>query len=220
MKALKALIVTPDRDRVPGDWSGAFSVEATRLCLAHQLAPSSSRCSINMARPPDEQRHQLLQALGAGLDLVAVICHGWRGGLQVGWTLREVPQLAAALAAAGSPDLRIALYACSTAMDAEGRPGTAGDGGFADALRDALVEEMPGWRGCVVAHDRAGHCCSNPFVVLMDASSSAGGQWLIAPDDPLWPRWAAQLRDRSVGSTLRLRYPLMTREEIAQELSR
>lgn len=217
---MKALIVTPDRDRDPGDWSGAFAVEATRLCLAHQLAPSSSRCSINMSRPADEQRHQLLHALGGGLDLVAILCHGWRGGIQPGWTLREVPQLAAALAAAGAPDLKIALYACSTAIDAEGHPGTAGDGGFADALRDALATEAPTWRGWIDAHDRAGHCCSNPYVRRMHAGGvGIGGDWLIAPDDPLWPRWAAQLRDRSAGSTLRLRYPLMTREQIAEELT-
>lgn len=213
----KALIVTPDRDRDPddpGDWSGAFAVEAGRLCQVHKLGPGASRLSINMGKSPDEQRHQFLRSLGGGLDLVAFLCHGWRTGLQVGWTLREVPQLAAALAAAGTPDLKIALYACSTAKDAEGHPGTAGDGGFADELRDALVRAMPDWRGWVDGHDRKGHCCSNPYVRRMAPGSVTGGEWLIDPDGPLWARWAALLEDRH-GSTLRLRYPLMTREEIA-----
>lgn len=215
---MNALIVTPDRDQTPGDWSGAFAVEAQRL--RREIYPGAARLSVNLDGSPRAQRVQLLDALAKAeqLQLLAILCHGWRTGLQIGWSQQDLPQLADALAAAAAPDLVVVLYACSTAKDAPDSPGTAGDGGFADVLRDALAQKLPAWRGWVDAHDRAGHCCRNPYVRRMVAGACVGGDWLIAPDSGLWPRWDEALHDPV--STLRLRYPFMLREEIVEELGR
>lgn len=219
---MRALIVTPDRNHRGSDWSGAFAVEAARLCQLYGLAPSEVRLSVNIGNPPATQRAQLLQALGErqDLDLVAILCHGWRTGLQIGWGRKDVDVLAQALAESGAAGLKVVLYACSTAADGEGQePGAgAGEGSFADALRDALARTWPAWAGWVDAHDRAGHCCSNPFVVRFLPPAGAGGCPLIEPGTPAWAAWAEALKDRD-HSTLRLRFPLLTRAQILEELA-
>lgn len=221
---MSSLIVTPNQDRDadhPGDWSGAFRPEAERL----RALVGGARLSIDIRKPASAQRAQLLAQLAQRQDLgeIYILCHGWRTGIQIGWSLPEVPALAEALAAVMVPSLTVTLYACSTEKDAPGQPGTAGDGGFADGLRDALCQARPDWRGWVDGHTERGHCCRNAKVRRMegplcsDTGQCAGGDWLIAPTSPLWPAWDAALHNE--GSTLRLRYPRMTRAEIAAELT-
>lgn len=217
---LNCLLITPDRDRELGDWSGAFALEAKRFCGCHNVRELATRLSVNITTRPAVQRAQVLKRLETlrDLDLVAFFCHGTRRSLQLGWTLTEVPHLAKALAQAGKPTLAVALYACSTAQADPEQPGTAGDGGLADVLRDALGQARPDWTGWVDGHDRAGHTTSNPYVRRMAAGGERGGDWLIAPDSPWWPRWQQALDDRN-GSTLRLRFPLLTQAQIEQELA-
>lgn len=53
----------------------------------------------------------------------------------------------------------------------------------------------------------------------MVAAPGMGGTWLVAPGSPLWVRWQEALHNRDEGgSTLRLRYPIMTAAEIEKEL--
>lgn len=116
---------------------------------------------------------------------------------------------------------RLALYACSTGggEDEDGDPGTAGEGGFADTLRDCWArcigrDGLPCRTFWIDSHDRAGHTTSNPYVVRME-----GGQG-PRPAAPIWSRRGQRagragrklLKDRR-GSSLRLRYPVMTRAE-------
>lgn len=83
----------------------------------------------------------------------------------------------------------------------------------------ATAQARPGWTGWVDGHDRAGHATSNPYVRRMVAAPGMGGTWLVAPGSPLWVRWQEALHNRDEGgSTLRLRYPIMTAAEIEKEL--
>ena len=134
--------------------------------------------------------------------LLAVFGHGWRTGIQFGFSLPHVDELAAELAR-GCPFVRVALYCCSTGSG----PGVGGDGGFADMLRDALCRA--GAVHCQVdAHDRSGHTTKNPYVTRFMGQGSAtggqGGQWIVAPKSALWGRWVRALR-----GDLRFRFPLM-----------
>jgi len=220
----RARILLPDRDHEPGDWRGAFCVEAQRLASLYQL-PAASVVEIDISREDAARRRQVFEALRAAgpdpLDLVALICHGWDSGIQLGFRLQHVGLLAAALASAGAATLAVVLYACSTAKGQGGQPGTAGaDDSFAvqlaHALRALAPKGAPPYWIRVDAHVTAGHCCSNPYVWRSEGPQDSG--WLIAPTSPLWARWTQELADRA-HSTLRFRFPLMTREEIEAELS-
>ncbi len=133
--------------------------------------------------------------------------HGLRHSLpQLGATLGNIASLAAALALASTAPL-VVLYACSAANgDTAG-----GEGGYCDALRDALCNsEAP---GCVVlGHDTAGHCCRNPFVRRF--TREPGSQWVIAPGAVLWKPWRTALQ-----GPLRLRFPFMAQHEIETQLA-
>lgn len=212
----RALLLLPDRNTEGSDWSGAFRVEAGRTAQLYQVPPQMVQ-QIDVSRPRRERLAQLLAAVDARaeLDLVALFCHGWTGGVQLGPYSADTPALAQVLARRARPGLAVALYACSSGASPEGHPvAPGGEGGFADALRDALVAE--GLAGAHVdAHTVVGHTTRNPYVRRFTAGQALGGEWLIAPDDPLWPRWRLQLRE----TDLRLRYPLMTAEQIRAELA-
>ncbi len=216
---MKALILLPDRDRDPGDWHGAFRPEAEHLVAVHQL-PAAALVQIDIDQDEGGRRAQVLRAIeqSPGLDLLAVLCHGWKGGLQLGFHLHDVPVLASALATSMAPGCKVVLYAC---WDGDGA-GANGDGGFADQLRDCLsrcVVPAGPWSGWIDAHSGKGHCTSNADVRRFPAGEAEGGAWLVAPGSPLWPAWEREVHDRH-GSTLRLRYPLLSQEAVHDELLR
>lgn len=169
-----------------------------------------------------ERREVLLQRVHerppASLDVLALFCHGWPTGVQLGFTGAGARGLAKSLKGVSASELTVALYCCSTGADDDGSdaderlPGPGGDGGFADRLRDELCEL--GVRATVYAHSTAGHCTRNPFVRVFAPDERRGGHWLVEPHSKLWPAWVRALR----STDLRLRYPFMSREQIEAEL--
>lgn len=216
---VRCLFLLPDRNTVDHDWSGAFRVEAARAAALYQVPPEQV-VQIDVSRPRAERLQQLLSAIerrAIDLEFLAIFCHGWRGGLQLGPYLADAPAVAAALRGRAKLDLSVALYACTTGdgEDPDGPEGPApgGEGGFADALRDALVAE--GLIGVNVdAHTCRGHCCRNPFVRRFTGATLLGGGWLLAPEDPLFLAWRRRLRE----TDLRFRFPLMSPQAIRAEV--
>ena len=216
---MRVLALLPDRNStdpdgtVRSDWSGAFRIEAERLIALH----GGRLVQIDVSQRTAARRAQVRAVLGQAraegpLDLVAFLCHGWRTGIQLGYGLDDVDGLAEDLVALAAPS--IALYACGTEVCEPGELCTEPNG-FAAELNSALVRRSAALR--LDAHawsPGGGHCTSNPLVVRSEGTKIG---WLIAPGSPLWPRWKAQLADRH-GSTLRLRYPLLSREQLEQEL--
>lgn len=147
-------------------------------------------------------------------DRLALFCHGWASGIQFGFGLAHVKQLAEAIASIDRPC--VTLYCCLTGEDDKGHVG--GDGNFADRLRDALC--AAGAVYCRVdAHTTAGHTTMNPYVRRFDGLGSpvggCGGSWIVAPGSKLWPKWVKALK-----GDLRFQYPEMEIAEIHEELNR
>jgi hypothetical protein len=153
----------------------------------------------------------------SSLDALAIFCHGWPSGIQLGFGTEHTRGLAQAVKGVAAPSLTVALYCCSTGADNDPRtndltPGPGGDGGFADRLRDELCEL--GVAATVFAHANAGHCTRNPRARVFLPDERRGGQWVVGPDSDLWPAW-----DRALDTTdLRLRFPFMSREQVSAEL--
>ena len=122
-------------------------------------------------------------------DRLAIFCHGWANGLQL-VPMAHVKDLARMLAPKRpGPGPIVTLYACSTADG----PHVGGDGGFADALLDALCEA--GATGCVVdAHTTAGHTTRNPNVRRFTGpTADVGGEYIVEPRSTLWRAWVKAL---------------------------
>ena len=144
-------------------------------------------------------------------DVLAIFGHGWETGIQCGFGLAQVGDLAGALAGAARAP-RVILYGCLTA---EGT-GPGGDGGFADALRDALCAAGAAWAQ-VDAHVTAGHCCRIPYVRRFEGAGvptgGLGGAYLVTPGAALWKPWVAALK-----GDLRFRFPFLSAVAIHCEL--
>ncbi len=203
------LIITGDRNTGgKRDYSGAFAPEA----LAFQRMHGGHIRRVDLSRSPAAMRKQVLGIIATERRVhVAVLCHGFVNGLQIGFRNAHVPELAKALAAAGVQ--RVTLYACSTG----GGAGSDGDGGFADRLRDALC--AAGSIYCRVdAHSRAGHTTRIPYVRRFEGGGSpvggTGGTWIVAPGSKLWKPWIRALQK----TDLRLRFPGMNASDVHSEL--
>ncbi len=221
---MRTLTLAP-RYNTPGkhDATGAFQPE--RAAFSSLIDPLACYYTVdNHATKPKMRLAILSEIHVVAPTLFAVFSHGWRTGIQFGFGLANVDELAVELAR-GCTSVRVALYCCSTGSG----PGVGGDGGFADMLRDALCRA--GAPHCQVdAHDRSGHCCRNPFVRRFDGMGSAsggiGGHWIVAPNSALWKRWVVALKsDGGPGGSsgplgpLRFRFPLMDVAEIHAELA-
>lgn len=217
-EAPAALVLLPDRNTEGrGDWSGAFRPEAGRFAALHHVPPELV-VQIDVSRPRTDRLEQTLAAIerASSISLLAMFCHGWKGGVQLGPYSQDVEALVRVLGPRARYDLVVALYACSAGGGSEDEPGApGGEGGFGDALRDALLRE--GLPAQVDAHTCVGHTARNPFVRRFTKATATGGQWLVAPDDPLFPVWRARLHD--ADDPLRFRFPLMTADEIRAELA-
>lgn len=174
-----------------------------------------------VGNPAPAKRRRVLQILKTQkeIDVLAIFCHGWRGGIQLGF-LTGQGALIDALAQCLSREAKIVLYACwaaenetiDTGID---NVGIGTDGGFADWLRDEL--RLRGFTGWVDAHKTKGHVVYNPYVVRFScASDEPGGQWIVAPSSADWARWRALLCDPK--STLRYRFPLREIDEVRREV--
>jgi hypothetical protein len=200
--------------------AGEFMREARAFCEAHGFKPDVA--VFDNQKDMIGRRGEVfarLRAVEAGtLDVFALFCHGYPSGVQAGFRIPNVIGLARELKRAASADgLCVPLYCCSTASDTiaatnDKAKGPGGDGGFADRLRDALAEN--GVRATVFAHITAGHTTRNPFTRVFLPDERKGGQWVVEPGSQLWPAWQRKLH----GSDLRLRFPLMAREQLEAEL--
>ena len=195
------------------DATGAFQPEAAAFGKRHGV-PKAQVVWIDNALGKAAMRKAVLAAIArakaaaGGLQALAVFCHGWKTGIQLGFGSGDVDALAAALA--DVKDVRVPLYACNTAQgDGDDAGAVGGDGGFADLLRDALCRA--GAVDCQVdAHTTAGHTTKNPFVRRFQGMGSphggAGGFFIVTPrQKPLWGRWRAALRDTALRHDLPFR---------------
>jgi hypothetical protein len=155
-----------------------------------------------------EQRRTIAKAFadaGKPLDGVAFFCHGYPIGLQLGFKVPQVEDLADLIATHCRPGAFVALYACSTAFSKEG-----GAKPFAARLSEAVAQE--GLQGVVIdAHTTAGHTTFNPYVKRYVGDT---GDWLVRPHSLVWRRWR-----QSLPKGLWKTFPTMTRDEIHSLLS-
>ena len=165
------------------------------------------------------------------LSYVAFACHGYASGIQLGFDIATVEQLANVMAEVCEDDVVVPLYACSTASTLKqllrmGR-GPGGDGGFADELRDALCRR--GLTRCTVdAHTTAGHATMNPNVRRFAGDGShvggIGGVELFprgkakSTQRAQHNRWAQRLAEKE--DQLRFDFPWLTAGELHDAVAR
>lgn len=218
---MAALVFAPAFNTVgKSDSTGAFVPEARAFVALHKLEGSLTLFD-NKAKLAARRRHavdRISQEKLGTVGLVAYFGHGLKDGIQLGFQMAHVREFAEALARVAEPELRVALYACDTGKNDDDddandmRPGPGGDGGFADALRGHLF--LCGVKATVYAHAGTGHTTRFPYVRVFEPGELGGGGWLVEPGGFYWKRWVTALRTTS----LRLRFPLMTREQIEAEL--
>ena len=224
---MRALIILPQHNS-PGkrDVTGAFRPEAKRFAESlHERGFSTHTHAFDNKASKAKRRAEVERAIWEGVfhsdgigidglwDVVAFFCHGFTRGMQTGHDMATVGDLAETIALRSSDTVVVPLYACSTASTRTGAPG--GDGGFADALRDALSER--GKRGHVDAHDTVAHTTKNPRVrrFWMDGEAAGtGGDWIVAPGSPKWRAWRAALK-----GPMRFAFPFMSPAEVDGALS-
>lgn len=202
------------------DATGAFIPEARAFLAAHQSAGKVHLFdnSLPMRMRRADVADRLARDPPRSVSVMAFFCHGWRDGIQAGYRTPDARALAEHFAPVAADSPVVALYACDAGRDADNQteddnePGIGGEGGFADALRDAFVRV--GVRATIFAHTRPGHTTRNPFVRRFLPDEIGGGHWIVTPGSRLWPRWVQALRE----TTLRFRFPLMADSEIEAEL--
>lgn len=202
------------------DSTGAFIPEARAFLSAHG---SSAKVhlfdnSLPMRLRRADVADRLAREPPGSVNVLAFFCHGWRDGIQAGYRLADVRALAEHLAPVAAPLPTIVLYACDAGRDGDAEladdqePGPGGEGGFADALRAAMVRA--GVRATIFAHTRPGHTTRNPHVRRFLPDEMGGGNWVVTPGSRLWPRWVQALRE----TTLRFRFPFMADSDLEAEL--
>lgn len=214
---MSVLCLTPDRNVVKKDYTGAFLPAAQGLVKKH----SGEIVAIDVTKRPGQRALRVIAAIEKAvstikkLDAVAFCCHGLRWGIpQLGFTRTNVDMLAHALSRIGSK-VRILLLACSTGGRIKKGPAN-GDGSYADLLRDALCRA--GAVDCsVIGHTTAGVALTNPFVRIFEGLGSPvggfGGLWVVDPKSPLFLRWKTALK-----GDLAFRFPWMPVGQIHREL--
>jgi hypothetical protein len=204
---MKCLAIHATKNTHKPDATGAFIPEAIRFQRMHGGAREGFDNKLDKHRCRLEV--QSILSRHSELDVIAFFGHGHRNALQSGHDMATVDALAGAIAKASNPRVIVYLAACSTAKEI-----SVARGAFADALREALTKR--GKSGHVDAHTTAGHSTWNPNVQrfdMGDAFTETVGDWIVSPDDRLWRPWV-----RALKGDLRLRYPLMTRDEIRASL--
>jgi hypothetical protein len=222
---MRLLVFVPDQDS-PGkkDVTHAFLPEARAFAKHHGAIPEEVIKRFPSGAPLDTRRAVTSMGIKATgqppIDVLAFFCHGWRAGIQAGYLKQHALVLARLLSAHASPTAYVPIYGCDTAGDADPAtadrdPGPGGDGGFADALRDAC--EAVGRRVTVTGHTNPGHCSYNPYArYFAPGCGGKGGHWYVEPKSALWGKWIAALK--GPRNTLRYRFYWMTPAMIADEL--
>jgi hypothetical protein len=213
------------------DATGAFQPEAERFVMIHHGMVGTGDVRLFDNKKPDQYcRDFVLREIDRVNSLyppdedvrpmcIAFFCHGFKRGIQCGFKLQHVNELAAAMFKACNErtDIIVPLYACDTGrdLDADRRDDLeafGGDGGFADSLRDALCRA--GAVDCeVLAHTTAGHASRNPNLRRYSGNGSVcggvGGHYIVPMKSPLWKKWRVALR-----TDFRFKFPFMTDAEI------
>lgn len=220
------------------DASGAFVPEARAFLRFHGADPKGAAfVPFDHRLAPAKRRAQVEAgiraahtALGARIEGLAFFCHGYRRGLQTGHTTKALGGLVETMRDTCSPNVAVPLYACDAARDEDAdrkddlldAPG--GDGGFADALRDAMLRTRAFHGANVDAHVTAGHTTRNPHVRRFEVTAAVpsetilglpGGSWLVTPNSARWKTWIRALR-----TDFRFRFPFLDAAGIAQVLDR
>jgi len=198
---MTTLTFLPDRNARNKDFTGAFLPES-RLWIEKQGGESKQIC---LADIPEVRRRTQLSAISYHRpSVIAWFTHGLPRALpQMGWMVQNVQRLADEITL-WSTAPKIVLYACSTGAG----PNIAGDGGFADTLRDALCRAGAIW--CQVdAHTTAGHAGKNPhvrrFLGVGSSEGGKGGEWIVPPGDPAFRAW-----QKALQGPLRFEFPFQS----------
>lgn len=191
------LIITGNANTDGKDFTGAFDPEAKGYMeYWTKKGDTCTRIFVDVKKPYAQRIIDLTEKLKAttgAFDAVAIFCHGWSTGIQVGLSIKSASErvefqrfmddLARRLRGV-SP--KIGLYCCSTGKDAREtkEPNTApgtGDNSFADQFRDRLCQD--GFQNCIVfAHSTAGHTATNPDVrYFYGMGSQLGGIGGVTP---------------------------------------
>lgn len=199
---MKILALYAAKNQHGNDAVGAFIPQAKSFAKARAAAGDTVELVSFDPTIADrsKRRAQILEAIrrSEGFNAWAYFGHGLRTGLPSGgFTFGSLGVLVDALHAKATKDLRIILYACSTA----GAPGRDrdrldGDGGYADQLRDRLSEL--GHTGWIDGHTVPGHATTNRMTrrfYLDGKAAGTGGSYLVAPGSPEWKSWGAALKD-------------------------
>lgn len=136
------------------------------------------------------------------VDTIAYFGHGTSHSLSsadIGE--RNTGALAAAINRSATRGCRIVLYACSS--------GAAG--GFAESL----ARQTAGGGTIVFAHTTVGHAYRNPHVVAYPNQGNSDAPYLFRPGSDIFRSWQRKLHD----TDLWMRFPFLSRETIASELS-
>jgi hypothetical protein len=182
----------------PGDVKYVFAPGSETFARIHHLPPP---ILVNNGHPA-EARRQLIEGVRNApgpLAVVAYFGHGLLEGLVgTGLGLGNAADFADAILGRVDRvrDTRVIFYACST----------GGPGGFAERLAYLLR----GRNVIVYGHDGPGPAMTRPYV-----RRYPGGDWVVAPGDPLWRAWSVALRD----SNLWARFPFMTNEQLRARLT-
>lgn len=225
------LVLRPLHDtRGKKDVTYAFAPESEKFLRA--VAPNRSTVAdIDNRKSFAARRHEVLDIMKLCeqdphyFDGVAFFCHGWKGGIQLGFRNQDVDELADAIHRLCEHSFPVVpLYCCSTGGDVQTKrssPGS-GDSSFADLLRDALCKRIAeaGYAPYprVMGHTTVAHTTRNPYARFFDGMGSGaggtGGYWTVKPKSELWGAWRKALR----GTDLRFRFPFMEISEIHEEL--
>jgi len=214
--ATKHLILTPDRNERGNDFAGAFKPESDRYARFYMdRGDVATTVRVDVSRSKRRRAESVRDAVWTcgNIDRLALFCHGWRDGVQLGLgsgdedDRAELAVFAGTLYASSTPALAVALYCCSTAEGANG-------GSFASYLFNAVRERgRPGVR--VFAHSDSGHATRNADIVMF-ASDYPAGECPAERGTPAYRRLDARLHDKS--DDLRWRAPYMTIAELRAEL--
>lgn len=176
---MKHLVLTGDRNTgVDHDFTGAFEPESVRYAKHWREAGDAVDVTrVDLSQRDGVRVAQMLTAIRASapVDRLAIFCHGWQTGIQLGLSissraeLDELAAFATALACASTDALKVALYCCSTG----GSDSPTGAGSFADQLRFALV--AAGRRDATIfSHRVAGHTTRNAAIRLFGPGMVGG----------------------------------------------
>ena len=204
------VIYSSKNSRGKHDSSGAFTPMAELFQKVHNV-PVNNMWPMDCRKQSVPERLQdfamALATVGRHelIDAIAIFCHGFVSGLQVGPKVNTLPDIMPYIYQFCSKEVIIALYACSTG----GRYIHANNsltckGSFAWTLAQKM--HAYGFYGWIDAHVTRGHATQNPHVrrFFMTESHSRNSCWVVDPQESLWPLWVKTLREKP---TTALKFP-------------